>query len=414
MLKVILYYLLSSISVLGDSIFLYYVSLTLLQTHQGGIFCSIILGLDAFMEILVGPYIAKFIDAIPDLSMRFRRSMLIQVGLMAFSLIPALTALAQANMIFFLVVTIAMMRFFILIDNQLRAALPLSLDRHGGISLVRSLSLATFSQRCIFLVSSTLSPLLLGKSWFFASGINSVSYLFALFALFLILKLTSSPLLKKKEAPDQPFQSPYSEKEKKAWTQWNFLYFFLSNFAFGGVVLILTKSMLLAKDEHFLYQALRGPAPIYGGLLIALVLMMIYHKRSNSLAKTGTRISVMMFILGVGLVVTSALFSTMQIALLFLIGILNGFSLVGSETFLQRKIEGKDFIKALAKAQAFGRVGFLFSLFCVGIGIDLECTTNQLLASAGTIAILASTLLYFSVVPLERKIRTINESIESA
>ncbi len=402
MIRVMIYYLLSSISVLGDSIFLYFVSLTLLQTEQGGMLCSIILGMDAFLEILVGPYLAKFIDAIPDLSMRLRRSIVIQVGLLGLSLLPALVMLGGSSAIFLLVATFAVMRFFILVDNQLRAAIPLNLDKRGRISLMQSLSLSTFSQRCIFLVSSTLSPLLVGRSWLFASTINSVTYIFALFALLVILKITSSPSPVKEEKEAEFSATSYSEKERKGWLQWNCLSYLLSNFAFGGVILILTKSMLQASGDSFFDQALHGPAPIYGGLLIALILLMIYHKKSNALANIGPRLS-MVFSLGIGLILASIIPGSLKPPFLFLIGILNGFSLVASEAFLQRKMEGKDFVKAVAKSTAFGRVGFVLSLACVGFCIDLGLSTNWMLAASGAFAAISATILFFLAIPLEKE-----------
>jgi hypothetical protein len=396
MLRVVIYYLLNSISTLGDSIFLYFVSMTLLQNEQGGMLCSIVLGMDAFLEIIIGPYMARFIDSIPEITMRLRRSVVIQLGLLLLAFIPALLMLGESK-ISHLLVTLALMRFFILMDNQFKSALPLSLDRKERIPLVRTISLSTFSQRSIFLVSSALAPLLIHHSWLFACSLNSFTYLFACLALILIMKVTKQSGNAERRAEDH---STYYESEKKRWMGWTSLYYFLSNFAFGGVVLILTKSMLQADGNSYFFQALMGPSPLYAGLLLSLVLMLIYHHKVGSMAKTPGRLCFINMILGVGLITTASLAPTFQILSLFVIGVVNGFSIVASDAFLQRTMEGKGFVKAVAKTQACGRAGFLLSLVSIGFCIDCKFSSNQMLAVAGVVAFLFSLILFLLALPL--------------
>jgi hypothetical protein len=403
---VIAYFLLSSLSLLGDSIFLYFVSLNLLQMPNGGVLCSIVLGLDAFFEIIVGPYLSRFIDIIPKLCLRLKRSLFLQIGMLLLAFLPALAAKLSGGLagggILILLLVVAIMRFFSLIDVQLKAALPLHLDRQGVMPLMQTLSLSVFSQRCIFLVSSAFAPLILGSSWLFACSLNALLYIPAVLGLVLVVKVVA-PLPNLSE-PNQSDQMPAYESaidERKKWMNWNCAFQLLGNIAFSSVALILTKSMLSAKNESFLLQAISGPAPIYGGLLVSLVVMMFLHKKTDVVTKSAKRICWVLFCLGAGLLIAAVTKSTAQAVIFFVLGIINGFSLVSNDTFIQRKLEGKDFVTAIAKSQAFGKLGVLISLALAGIGIDSGFSTGQLIATCGFIGVVVSLFLLSQAFQLE-------------
>lgn len=395
MARVVAYFLLSSISLLGDSIFLYFVSLNLLQTNGGGMLCSIVFGLDAFFEIVAGPYLSKFIDAIPKLGLRLKRSLFLQVILLLIAFFPALfVSNSQPTMVALIIV--AFLRFLAVIDTQLKLQLPLRLEVQKITPLMQTLSISTFSQRCIVLVSSSLAPFLLGSSWFFACSLNSISYLFAIVALLIILKIIA-PM---KEVVKQEGEVEENPNRKK-WIQWNCWSQLLTNLAFSSVVFILTKSMLMASEETPFLQALKGPAPIYGGFLLALFVMMFFPLQTKVIANSAKKLCFLIFFISSGLIIAAFSSSLLQPLIFFLIGLCNGFSIVGFDTFIQRKLEGKGFVKAIAKSQAFGKMGVLISLFLAGFGIDHNFSTTELLTACGVVGVVVSLIISLYILVLE-------------
>lgn len=395
MAKVVAYFLLSSISLLGDSIFLYFVSLNLLQSTGGGMLCSIVFGLDAFFEIVAGPYLSKFIDAIPKLGLRLKRSLSLQVILLLLAFFPALFVSNSQPTVAALLI-IAILRFLALIDTQLKLQLPIRLEQQKVTPLMQTLSLSTFSQRCIFLVSASLAPLLLGSSWFFACSLNSFSYLFAIVALLIIIKIVS-PMKEVAKQEKTEEENPH----RKKWVQWNCWFQLLTNIAFSSVVFILTKSMLMSKGQTPLMQALKGPAPIYAGFLVALFIIMFLPQQTRAIVKNAKRLCFLIFFISVGLLFAAFSNEKAQPLIFFLLGLGNGFSIVGADTFIQRKLEGKGFVKAIAKSQAFGKIGVLISLVLAGLAIDYNFSTTELLTAAGAVGIVVSLIISLHLLILE-------------
>lgn len=400
MSRVVAYFLLNSLALLGDSIFLYFVSLNLLQFPNGGVLCSVVLGLDAFFEIILGPYICRFIDVIPKLCLRLKRSLILQMIMMCLAFLPVLAVKLHSGSVVTLIMVIAVMRFFSLINMQLKAALPLHLDRQGVMPLMQTLSLSVFSQRCIFLVSSALAPLFLTASWGFTCSLNALLYIPAVFGLYLILKI-ARPLAPVHVDSEEKEEDPADVEERKRWINWNCTSQLLTSVAFSSVVFILTKSMLLATDESKFLQALKGPSPVYGGLLVALIIMVFLHKKTGMVAKNARRICWTMTFLSIGLIVAAFTDSPLQAVVFFVVGIINGFSLVGGDTFIQRKLKGKGIVAALAKSQAFGRVGFLISLAAAGMCIDAGLSATQMISTCGLFGIITCLILFTQALGLE-------------
>jgi hypothetical protein len=400
MKRTVAYYLLSSLSLLGDTIFLYYVSLHLLQFEHGGLLSGIVLGMDAFFEIAIGPFLSRFIDAIDGLGPRLKRSLWIQALLIVLSFVPALFASPSSGPTTVLLLSIALLRFLFLIDMQLKVALPLTLNREHTIPLTQTLSLSVLSQRCILLVSSSLAPLILGATWFFACGLNSVTYIFSLFALLLMLtvikKGPQTPVLENTE------EIPQGEKER--WVIWNCLFQFLTHLSFGSVVFVLTRSMLLTENSSVWQKALKGPAPIYAGLLVALLLMIFLPHRGTFVAKNAKRVCLAIFGLGFTILASAFVSPGLQPTIFFILGIINGFSLVGSDSFIQQKMAGKSFVKAFAKGTASAKIGVLLSLLLAGLCMDSGLSTTQLLTGFGFAGVIVALALSFAAFFLEKKL----------
>lgn len=395
----VVYFLLSSLSLLGDTVFLYYVSLSLLQFENGGLLSSIILGMDAFFEILLGPYLSRFVDAIDGLKNRLRRSLWIQALLISLSFLPALFASPATGLTIALIFTFALIRFLILVDLQLKASLPLTLSHEHTIPLMQTLSLSVLSQRCIFLAGSSMAPFIIGTSWFFACGIHSFSYLFSIAAVLVILTVVKKG--PKKEKTVEQEEEPLVEKQR--WVRWNCLFQFLTHLALSSIVFILTRSMLLAEGQSHFLQALKGPAPLYAGLLIALLMMIFLPHRGTFVAKNAQRVCGAILILSFGLILAAFVPENVQPLVFFITGIVNGFSLVGSSTFIQQKMAGKGFVKALAKGTAFAKMGVLLSLLIAGVSIDYGLTVFQLLICYGSFGILVSAAISFYAFALEKR-----------
>ena len=400
--RAITYFLLNGTSLIANSAFLYYVGLLLLQSQNGGILCGCILGMDAFFEIMVGPTLAKYVDVIPDLKSRFRYSLILQCSLVPTILIFALIKPEHPLAVILL---LAAIRFFALIDNQLQSALPLWLDKQGILPLVHSLVLNRLSQRCILLLSSPIAIFFLGTSWFFSCSLNSLIYILAILAGFIIFKMISSKELEKKETYSAVGASriqPYYSKEKKKWVLWNCAYVFLSGISFGSVVLILTKHMLLAHDQPLFLQILAGSLPIYSGVFLALAFMMICPEKINLYIRSGKQLCIVSFSLGIGLILSAMSPLYLRLIVMFFLGIVNGIGLVNFDVFFQRKIEGESFVKAVAKNQAWGKAGILLSMALMGFYIDLQFDPLHLLALCGCLGLFFSIILFTYASKLEK------------
>ena len=396
----IIYFLLDSVSILANSVFVYYVALLLLNEENGGVLCSLVLGMDAFFEIAIGPFLAKFIDRVPNLKTRLQHSLSLQISLMVFTFLFAWFNPQHPAL---MIIPLTLIRFFSLVDLQLKSALPLYLDKKGILPLTQSLSLYVFSQRFVLLLSSSLALIFLSFSWFFSCSLNGLTYISAIFALLLILKRIKSDNLTLQQEENSFETSHPMDGHKKAWIKWNYLFGFLLSIAFGSVALILTKCMLVVEDVPLYFRILQGPAPIYAGMFFALVLMMVIPAKINQLTHNGRQLCNVCFILAIGLMMAAFSPFYLKVPIFFILGVLNGFSTVGLNTFFQRKINNEHFVKLIAKNQAWAKAGVLISLGATGLGIDFHLDSSVLLAFYGILGFAFCTFLFFQAAKLENE-----------
>lgn len=405
MIKAFIYFFLTSVSALGDNIFLYFVSLMLLQLDNGGLLSAIVLGMDAFFEILIGPQLAKFTDAIPELYKRLRFARLVYILSMPLAIFPFIKFNPTFGGIIWLILAVGLIRMLLLFDQQLQSAIPLHLEKREKLPLARSISFFTFTQRSIPLLSSSLATLLLGSSLFFVSSLNSLSYLLGILGLVFILQCSGIPKKQEESIPESSAEPSVTvSAHQKEWTFWYCVLQFLTCLAFGSVVLILNKSILSSKDLTPLEQMLYGPGSMYAGMLLALVFITIYPSKSQWFSKGGKNVCYLPFALGVAVVLTALTHVYLQVFFLFVTGIINGFSLVALNTFSQRKFEGKNFVSALAKSQAARKSGMLLSLVIAGTCIDLGINTNFLLLGFGFLGTLVSAFMFVRAGSLEQSL----------
>jgi hypothetical protein len=192
-------------------------------------------------------------------------------------------------------------------------------------------------------------------------------------------------------------------KEKKKWVLWNCTYVFLSGISFGSVVLILTKQMLLVRDQTLLLQILAGPLPIYSGVFLSLIFMMICPSKINLYIKNAKHLCIISFSLGIGLILSAISPLYLRLIMMFSLGIINGIGLVNLDVLFQRKIEGESFVKAIAKNQAWGKAGILLSMVMMGFCIDLKFDPMHLLDLCGSLGIFSSIILFTHANKLEKK-----------
>lgn len=405
-IRAVSYYCLSSLTLLSNSVFLYYVGMILLERKNGGILCSIVLGIDAFLDVAIGPWLAKFIDKQSEFKHRLKFSFFIQAAIASCLFI---LAFLKAELPLLIILFLAAIRFLALIDNQLKLALPLCLDRKGVLPLIQSLSLNLISQRLILLISSTLALFFLGFNWFISCSLNGLAYTFSVLAVFIILKVVhtkNKSFEPAAELKDKENKRSLSDFQKNKWIRWNCSVVFLSGISFGSVVLILTKYMLFESNVSFSTRILRGPTPIYSGMLLALIVIIFYHLKVNYFTKTASRLCMISLCIGIGLMLSAFSPLYLRVCILFVVGILNGLGLIGLDAFFQRKIEGGDFVKALAKSQAYSKAGILLSLTIAGFCIDLHFNPRTLLAGCGALGALFSLLLFVQASFLEKFIDT--------
>lgn len=415
MKKAILYYLFSSISLLGDSIFLYFLSLNLLKFEHGGILSGIVLGLDSFFQIVLGPYLARFVDAVPQLKKRISISLWMQASLIILAFLPGFLTTYNLTTFALLILLFAFMRFISLIDMQLKVVLPLYFEQQKIFPLVRSLSFSNFSLRSIHVVSTSLAPLLIGMTWLSICSLNSLSYFFGVIGIYFILNIINNRgnLQKNTDFTRQNTPNNIDENQKLKWAKWNNQFLLLNNLAFGSIILILSKEMLLFKDKSFITQAIFGPAPLYAGLFIALLLMIAFPHAMKTLVKNARSICAMVFVLATTLIVSAIAPNFFHGMTLFVGGILYGIALIGSGAFIQPKIQGAKYVKAMANCQAFGKVGTLVSLFAAGMCIDHNFSPTQLLIFFGCMGACGAFYLFLFGAKLEQNTTVLTEKIQT-
>jgi MFS family permease len=410
MKKAIFYYLFSSISLLGDSVFLYFLSLNLLNFKHGGILSGIVLGIDSFFQIVLGPYLARFVDAVPQLQKRISISLWLQGILIIISFLPGF--LTSYNLTTFALLTLlfAFMRFLSLIDTQLKAALPLYFEQKKIFPLVRSLSFSNFSLRCIHVVSTSLAPLLISFSWLSICSLNSFSFLFSLIGVYFVFNILNQDINQESNmASKKNTSNSLSEDEKKTWGIWNNQFLLFNNLAFGAIVLILSKEMLSFKNEPWIIQAIYGPAPLYFGLFISLVLMICFPNTMKAFVKNARCICSMVFTLAICFFISALVKGLLHGSILLVSGILYGISLIGAGAFIQPKIQGTRYIKTLANSQAFGKIGTVVSLCFAGFCIDNNFSPMHLLLFFSCLGAMSALYLFFYGAKLEQKKETVQQ-----
>ena len=365
----------------------------------GGILCGVVFGLDAFLEIVIGPFIASYIDKVFKIRKRIAYSGYIELSLIALSF--AFAFLSPQDLLG-LILLLFITRLLIIIDSQLKAIFPLYLDNKRILSLPRSLSFHILFQRCIILLSPSLAFLFLEISWFKICFINSFSYLFSLFGTVLILKMIPEDFTNKDLSLDNNRKSNTVLQERKKWISWNCTFMILSSIAFGSVSLILTKHMLLAADDPLLIQVLKGPFPIYIGFLTAWVLTLAFPSHLHVLMKSAPRLCLSILIIGIMLIFATPMTFYGRITIFLIVGILNGINLVGLNAFFQHKIGGIGFTKAVAKSQAFAKMGILLALFWGGLCIDANFAPMQIVGASGILAVFFSIFLLIYSTKLEK------------
>lgn len=362
------------------------------QAKGGGILCGTVFGLDALLEIAIGPLIARYIDSIIKIRHRMRTSFYMQFALMGSSLVFAFLnpqhPFALISLLFFI-------RLMTLVDTQLKSIFPLYLDKLNILSLPRSLSFNILFQRCIILLSPTLAFLALGISWFTLCLLNSLSFFFSLFGILLILKMIASTEDEEKICDSAPV-------EKKKWVYWNCGFLLLSGIAFGSVSLILTKYMIIAPHQPLSMQIFRGPTAIYLGFLIAWIFTLAFPARLNFLTKSSLRFCLVILIMGALLLCAPLAPFYGRIGIFLLVGILNGINIVGLNAFFQRKIGSEGFTKANAMGQAFAKIGILLALFWAGFCIDAGLPPLNIIAASGILGIAFSVILLVFSAKTER------------
>ncbi|MCC5831586.1 MAG: hypothetical protein JJU12_00890 [Chlamydiales bacterium] len=397
--KSIFYFSFTSFTSICNYVFLFYVGLNLMQEKKGGgVLCGIVFGLDPFLEIAVGPVIARYIDSIEKIRDRMRTAFYIHLTLMVCSLTFAFLNPQHPFAFIFLLFLIRLMTLF---DTQLKAIFPLYLDNQNILSLTRSLSFNILFQRCIILMSPSLAFLAIGFSWFALCIVNSLSYLLSLFGIYLTLKMI--PPTEGASRIDEG-----TSAEKKKWVNWNCLFLLLTGIAFGSLSLILTKSMLISSDEPLAVQIFRGPAPIYLGFLIAWILTLTFSPKLVFLTKSASRFCLVILIMGLLLICTPFVTFYWRVGIFLSLGILNGINIVVLNTFFQRRIGVKGFTKAIAKSQACAKSGILLALFWGGFCIDADFAPQSILVGSGILGITVSIFLLLFSARTERSTSTIH------
>lgn len=399
--KIFLYFFLSSLSLLGEGVFLYFISIIILQFPHGGKLSGLIITMDSLLEIGVGPFIAHRIDAITTLIRRLQCSIWIHGFLLFFSIVPILLIPFINFNLFGIFTLVAVGRFCLLVDNQLKAALPLSLEKQGRFPLIQSLSFSTLSHRSMPLLGSSLAPFLLGCSWvlvFLIKGLAAIAALTALLILIKIMKSTSPSCVPSFSLEQRETVKPFLAHERKRWTNWYNGFLFFSTLAFGAIILILNRSML---DHEGSLKALYGPAPLYAGMVVSISFIFFFFRKKIAVVSHASWLLFFCSAISVGLIVTSFMHSYGFMIALFSMGIANGFSIIFFSTFAQVKFDGDDFVAISAKNQAFRRAGFLISVNLAGFAIDKGASPPQLLLCCGIAGVICVLTLFYSSIRIK-------------
>lgn len=373
----IFYYICSSLSFLGDTIFLYFLSLNMLEEENGGLLAAAVFGVDSFLQIVAGPLIAKGVDRIGVLRKKINISLCVQPLCALLALTFALFPSAVALLALFVV-----MRLLLLFDMQLKTELPLYFEEKGVFPLMKSLSFANLALRGTQSLSTVIAPLLLGFSWLFVSGLNALSFFCALLGTFLVSTLIQ------KMGPFKPKEKEEAATPGSFWSRWNGLFLFLNNLSFGAVALILSKELLIAEGFYM------GPSPLFIGLFFALVLIVVFTHVIKPLLKSAGTIALLSLLLALALGLAAFADGPVHGALLVAAGIFYGLSLVGAQSFVLPKLSGRRYTARLAGGQAFGRAGMLLSLLVAGSLIDRGALPSTLLLFSGVVGACSAAVLF--------------------
>ncbi len=340
-------------------------------------FASVLLMVEPLLLLALGISIAKRIDQKKHHAHRHA------IGLAALSFL-ALLLLYQVmqhpqNPAWVLTAFACLMGAF-MVERILRQRLPKAFSLASGAAPSQVNAIANLANRG----APILSPVAL---YFFPNGLT-----FSFILLFLLLSIGSTTAyltLQKSAHPhalnhSTPPPSPYEEKRLGLW---HILHLFLLNLSMGGLFLILSQHILINTEQFF-----SGPSGYFAGFWIAMVLMAIRQRSTDQTPYKGLMYTGMIGIL----LLLSSQDTPITPLILMAAGFAQGFAINHLGTFIQTHLPLTQYAYYETRAQRYGRIALLISLF--GIGYLQKCGLQlSMLQSMIGLSTLASALLLLIV-----------------
>lgn len=388
------YYLFAACSSLGSTVFVYYAVLELVGRPFGGLFSSTIFVMHSIILIVVAPLTARRIDRIA-LPNRLRRSLWLQWVLIGLSLFPGFfPPLTVARYPFFLVCMGALAIAGVL-SLQLGLAFPLELDRRGAIPMMRSGALSTLASRGMYMVSPLIAHALPKGQWLTAALFNSITYLggiaACLIALYLLKDFVPSRGASYTDAGEVVHDSVPATIQQ-ALARWSYSFFFLINVSLGSVAFLVIG---LGKERATL-TVLPPLTALYGGMVVALVVVMVLPRRWLEGGALTLRTTTMLFYgQCLLLILVGERFLGAVNGWLWTFGFLYGLTLLSLSEVLTKRLQGSTFVQYIGNGQASGRVGSVIATVAVGALLDGQWSPWALLTLLGACGSVSAVLLHY-------------------
>jgi len=197
-----------------------------------------------------------------------------------------------------------------------------------------------------------------------------------------------------KQIQPAPRQVYKNSKHEEALGLWHILHLFLLNLSMGGLFLVLSHSLLSDTSSQ---GFLEGPSLYFMGFWAAMLVLIFYPRKSIETPAKGLLCIVLMGILLIA--------SGHAPGILVLTGFAQGFAINHISAFIQSHLSHQRYAYFESKAQTFGRIAMLISVFCTGYLLDTVITAPTLRANIGVCLVISGLLLgvfgrYFQVFSL--------------
>ncbi len=393
------YLSLSIISKLGDSLLLFFAVALFLDDSSGILLSGILFSTDAILQIGLAPFLGKYIDRIINIKDRIFYALCIEFILMGLTILPILISYLPRHLFYGLFLALMIvMRTLSLITRQLTTIIPIFLDRNNFFPLPRALAFSNAANRGVNMVSASVAALLLTSGWSVVCIVNSITYLISLLGLFLLLSFMKK-ITSMQQVSVDVFQNNANQRiidlKDDHWLKWNNQFLFLTNLAFGAVAFILMQSLAASKHLSGITRILSGPSSIYFGFLLALTAITLFPNAFQVYFRSIHKLILLLVALSLTLILAGGTSRDSFIALMIIIGILYGVSLIMFSNKIQSQFSQDRFTYSISKGQAYGRVGYILSMVIFTVLMKADPAIGKLIGLSGIVG-LASTLLLWS------------------